>query len=71
MENKGLNKTELKGDYSKVDLFSDKEWLRIAIVKKETEGKYTSLRRVSLNCIKSIVLIAIHLQVYQNVYVCL
>ena len=45
--------------------------ITFAIVKKETEGKYTSLRRVSLNCIKSIVLIAIHLQVYQNVYVCL
>lgn len=35
LENKGLSETELKGDYSKVDLFSDREWLRIAIIKKD------------------------------------
>ena len=34
LENKGLKKTELKGDYNQVDLFSDMEWLRIAIIKK-------------------------------------
>ena len=34
IENKGLKKTELKGDYINVDLFDDQQWLRIAIIKK-------------------------------------
>ena len=34
IENKGLKKTELKGDYNNAGLFNDKEWLRIAIIKK-------------------------------------